>query len=93
MKRQNIILGDYTYIVDLYKANYSILSDEDKDIISSPVYKKFKFIKKFNILNEIIYDTDIYFISNEEDLNNIIYPIPSKTATGYSNKVYHFNPD
>ena len=92
MKRQNIILGDYTYIVDLYKADYSIISDEDKDILSEPIYRKFKFIRKSNILlNTIIYDTDIYFIdSNDSD---IIYPISSKSAVGYSKNVYHFNPD
>lgn len=93
MKRQNIILGNYVYIIDLYKADYSILYDSEVDIKYTPIYKKFKILKKFNILNDIIYDTDIYFIPSEEKVEDVIYPIPNKTAIGYSKNMYHFNPD
>ena len=93
MKRQNIILGNYVYVIDLYKADYSILYDSEVDIKYTPIYKKFKILKKFNILNDIIYDTDIYFIPDEENIDNVIYPIPNKTAIGYSKNMYHFNPD
>lgn len=95
MIRQNIILGEYTYIIDLYKADYSIIYNDDVDMKTTPIYKKFKLLKKYDIMSNVICDTDIYFIDSEsyENIENVIFPIPKKTATGYSTDISNFNPD
>lgn len=82
MIRQNIILGDYTYIVELYRAG------ED---LENPKSKYFYFLRKNNLISDIFEDTDIYFIDKEEDI--IIYPINGKLINGYSTKYSDFNSD
>jgi hypothetical protein len=98
MIRQNIILGDYTYIADLFVAG------EDKDYI--PVHKKFVMIRNTNVLNDIVYDTEVYFIEKEiidECLlddgivdpkllgTKIAFPIIDAKLTGYSSDYKSFN--
>lgn len=53
MIRQNIILGDFTYIVDLYKANSDLVGNH---------YDEFVILKNGKFMNNIMYDNDIFFI-------------------------------
>ena len=98
MIRQNIILGDYTYIADLFVAG------EDKSY--EPVHKKFVMVRNSNVLNDIVYDTEVYFIEQEiinecllEDGHidakllgtKIAFPINGAKLTGYSSDYEAFN--
>lgn len=98
MIRQNIILGNYTYIADLFVAG------EDNDYI--PVHKKFVMIKNNNVLNDIVYDTEVYFIEKDivdqclntdesidtDKLGSLIsFPILTSELTGYSSDYKVFN--
>lgn len=92
MIRQNIILGNYTYLIDLYKVNTDIKKVDVR-------YKSFYFFRKYNLMNDILYDTDIYIIDEDDyskvknNEGNIIYPITNKSYVGYSNNIYSFNDD
>ena len=98
MIRQNIILGDYTYIADLF------IAGEDKEYM--PVHKKFVMIKNTNVLNDIVYDAEVYFIEQEiinecllEDGivdgkklgTKIAFPILGSKLSGYSSDYKTFN--
>lgn len=97
MNRQNIILGDYTYIIDQYIAN----KDYDGQ------YNKFVVIRNTNFTNNIACDDAIYFIEKdiiEEctvddklDMNllskKIAYPAPSKSLTSFYTNFQEFNKD
>ena len=66
MIRQDIRIGDYTnkgesltsykFIVDLYKAGIDFAED---------IKKNYVMIRKYNVVNEVIYDTDVYIIERE----------------------------
>lgn len=92
MIRQNIILGNYTYLIDLYKVNTDIKKVDIR-------YKSFYFFRKYNLMNDILYDTNIYIIDEDDyskvknNEGNIIYPITNKSYVGYSNNIYSFNDD
>lgn len=100
MIRQDIRIGDYSnigitltsykYIIDFYK--------HDVDDISV-VYKNFVMLRKYNIINDIVYDTDIYFIDKglfdengklKEDAT-IIYPATNGSFIGFSQNPASFN--
>lgn len=93
MIRNDIRIGDfinkgesltsYKFIADLYK--YSIDFNED-------VKKQYSMIRKYKIINEIVYDTDIYII--EKDLINddrIAYPVTNLAFIGFGSKATSFN--
>lgn len=93
MIRNDIRIGDfinkgesltsYKFIVDLYK--YGIDFNED-------VKKQYSMIRKYKIINEIVYDTDIYII--EKDLINddrIAYPVTNLAFIGFGSKATSFN--
>jgi hypothetical protein len=98
MLRQNIILGNYTYIVDFYEAG--------KDLKESH-YEKFYIIKKNRMMNSIMFDTDIMFISkniiekstkeNNIDIDfselskSIVFPITENNFNAYSKNFKKFN--
>lgn len=82
MIRQNIVLGDYTYIVDLYKAN----TDFDHIIKK---YDGFYFIKKSDIISFVEQDTDICFISYND--GDKCFPMNKKISIGYSSNIQDFN--
>ena len=91
MIRQDIRIGDYTktneslvsykFIVDLYKAGVDF--DED-------VKKNFSLIRKYNIVNEVIYDTDIYIVERDL-LSSVAYPITNNSFIGFSSDSTSFN--
>lgn len=54
MIRQNIILGNFTYIVDLYKAN--------SDLNATQHYEEFVMLKTTNFVNNVMSDKDVFFI-------------------------------
>lgn len=83
MRRQNIILGNYTYILELYR---------DSIDLSTRRRKNFYMIRNFDILLEsITQDKDIYFI--EEGSENIIYPMTSTNNVSYSINMNEFSSD
>ena len=76
MIRQDIRIGDYTnkgealtsykFIVDLYKAGIDFAED---------IKKNYVMIRKYNVVNEVIYDTDVYIIERElVNDDRIAYP-------------------
>jgi len=96
MERQKITLGNYTYLVDKYEAF--------KDMF--PEYKEFAIIKNSNIMNDVVYDTSVFFIEkdiidtclntdgtvNIEMLSNkIVYPISDVEITSFSSDYQKFN--
>ena len=98
MIRQTITLGNYTYLVDLYKAS----SD-----MNSFHYESFVMLKQFEIINGIMYDRDVYFISKSIidecstndtlDINKlsekIAYPITiNNSTTSFSSNYKSYNP-
>lgn len=98
MIRQNIILGDYVYVADLSVAG------EDRSYM--PVHKNFVMIKNSNVLNDVVYDTEVYFIEKEiidecvlddgsidtELLGTkIVFPMVGTKLTGYSSDHKSFN--
>lgn len=91
MIRQDIRIGDYEgnndtltsykFIVDLYKAGVDF--DED-------VKKNFSLIRKYNIINEVIYDTDVYIVERDL-LSDIAYPVTNGSFIGFSSQSTSFN--
>ena len=95
MNRQNIILGNYTYLVDHYEA--------DKDYTG--IHKKYVVLRNTVITNGIAYDNAIYFIEYDiieecmvdgklnADLlsTKIVYPSVNNLLTTYHSKYNKFN--
>ena len=103
MKRQNIIIDNITYIVDLYDA----IEDLSRPPLS-PHYDNFLMIRNGNLVNDIFTDTDVLLIEKSifydcilEDGNidldklneSIAFPMTSSAQTGYSMKYTDFNTD
>lgn len=100
MIRQNIILGKYTYIVDLYKASIDM---------SNKHYEEFVILKTNYVTNSIMFDKDVFFIkktifdkcigqNGEIDTNllgeMIAFPITNESITmSYSANYTTFNPN
>lgn len=95
MIRDNINIGTHKYVVDYFNSI-------DLDI---QYYRNFVFIRNYEIFNEVIIDTDIYFIERDFYFNTIrnflinsidatedlIFPIPFSKLTGYSISYNDFN--
>lgn len=95
MIRQDIRLGRYNkydsdksatykFVVDLYK--YGIDFSED-------VRRNYVMFRKYDIINETIYDTDIYFVPVELLDNKIIWPLANEKYLGFSLRESDFNPN
>ena len=93
MIRQDIRIGDYTnkgesltsykFIVDLYKAGIDFAED---------IKKNYVMIRKYNVVNEVIYDTDVYIIERElVNDDSIAYPNTNGGFIGFSSNVSSFN--
>ena len=93
MIRQDIRIGDYTntgasltsykFIVDLYKAGVDFAED---------IKKNYVMIRKYNIINEVVYDTDVYIIERElVNDNRLAYPVTNGGFVGFSTNVQSFN--
>ena len=100
MRRQDITIGQVTYIVDLY--------DAFEDLINAPHTGNFVMIRNGVTVNNVFSDTDILLIEKQildqcyvegrtdidlDKLNRILaFPITSiKTVTNYSSKYTDFN--
>jgi hypothetical protein len=95
MTRDTINIGTYKYLVDYHNSI-------DLDI---QYYKNFVFIRNYDIFNDIIIDTDIYFIERDfyfstirkfliesiDASKDMVFPIPFTKLTGYSINYNDFN--
>lgn len=93
MLRQTINISNHTYICDLYKA------DED---LRKSVQREFVMLRRYDITDDIVYDTDIYFIeksiindvvSNLNDKTKIVWPVPGSKGTGFNSNYEEYNSD
>lgn len=97
MQRQDITLGNYTYIVDLYKANTDIEFNH---------YERYVVLRNMKLMADVLSDNAIYFIekdvldeyANEDgtfDLarlsENIAYPVINGRVIAYSANYEGFN--
>lgn len=91
MIRQNIILGEHPYIVDLYKHG------TDKEAMLS---KEWCMLRGLDVMNGVAYDSDIYFV--EKDIlsdvcenfnadNQIVFPVPNSKGNLFSTEYTDFN--
>lgn len=83
MVRQKIILGNYIYIVELYRA--------EDDLISTPVRKKFFVVRDQDFMSGVTIDKNVYFISQDTFDNKVIYPVDKNTLSGYSTNPSEFS--
>ena len=97
MKRNNINIGPYKYLIEYFDANF--------DLTDSQYYAEFVMIRNFSVANNIIYDNDIYIIErkyfneyskellNENKItgNSIAFPITNIKKNSYSNSYTKFN--
>ncbi len=90
--RQTVTLNNYKYIVELFKSQDN----------THKIKQKYVMLRRFDIINSVMYDTDIYFIEKTlfDDLylngeltsGKIIYPIPGETKQ-FSKDYIDFNSD
>lgn len=93
MVRQDVVINNYKYIVDVYKA-------ETADLIENR-YAEFIMLRNYEFSNNIINDKDVYII--EKSLldeytnnfgvlsNNIVFPQTNKQFTAFSTQYKDFN--
>lgn len=93
MIRQDVVINNYRYIVDVYKAETADLTENR--------YAEFVILRNYEFSNEIIKDKDIYVI--EKSLldeykqnyglaeNKIIFPKTNKDFTTFSTNYKDFN--
>lgn len=97
MIRQDIRIGDYTnkgisltsykFIVDLYKAGVDFKEN---------IKKNYVMVRKYSIVNDVVYDSDIYIIerdiiSNPELSYELAYPVTNGNFVGFSSNATSFN--
>lgn len=95
MDRSIINIGKYKYLIEHYNAN--------TDMKNSKYTAEFVMLRNFTLMNNIIYDTDIYIFEKEllndyiNDLKNnennlsICFPITDTKANNYSDTYKRFN--
>lgn len=97
MKRNNVNIGIYKYLIEYFDANIDLINDQ--------YYAEFVMLRNFTILNNIIYDNDIYIIEKKyfkeyaKELNNthknygssLVFPIAKTKNNSYSNSYIKFN--
>ena len=93
MIRQDVVINNYRYIVDVYKAETADLTENR--------YVEFVILRNYEFSNEIIKDKDIYIV--EKSLldeykqnygladNKIIFPKTNKDFTTFSTSYKDFN--
>ena len=76
MNRQKIVLGNYTYVVELYKARIDL---------KNPTYGKFFILREQDFMSGVTNDKHIYFINQDHYKDNVtVYPLSDRTHAGYS---------
>lgn len=93
MIRQDVVINNYKYIVDVYKAETADLSENR--------YAEFVMLRNYEFSNSIVNDKDIYiiekslldeYISSYGTLfNNIVFPKTNKEFTTFSTQYKDFN--
>ena len=93
MVRQDVVINNYKYIVDVYKADTADLTENR--------YAEFIMLRNYEFSNEIINDKDIYIIEKSlldeyvknygESSNNIVFPKTNNSFTGFSSEYKDFN--
>ena len=93
MVRQDVVINNYKYIVDVYKAETADLTENR--------YAEFIMLRNYEFSNDIINDKDVYII--EKSLldeythnfsvlsNNIVFPQTNKQFTAFSTQYKDFN--
>ena len=96
MIRQDVVINNYKYIVDIYKADTSDLIENRS--------AEFVMIRNYEFYNSIITDKDVYIIEKslldeyienyeENKLNNIVFPQTNKQFINFSTQYKDFNPN
>ena len=97
MTRNIVNIGQYKYLVEYFDSNF--------DNLNNQYYAEFVMLRNFTIMNNIIYDNDIYIIerkyfdeyinelrNNGKDYGNILaFPITNLKVNSYSNSYKKFN--
>ncbi len=97
MTKNNINIGPYKYLIEHYDAN--------TDLLDNQYLAEFVMLRNYTIMNNIIYDTDIYIIEKEhlneyiEEIRNnnnhvgsaLAFPITDSNVNNYSNSHVRFN--
>ena len=99
MKRNIVNIGQHKFLIEYYEA------DSDNSHIN--YYSEFVMIRNFDIINNIIHDTDIFIIekkylnqyikelkeSNSNVGESLVFPITSSKVISYSTSYQKFNSD
>ena len=93
MVRQDVVINNYKYIVDVYKAETADLTENR--------YAEFIMLRNYEFSNDIINDKDVYiiekslldeYISNYNELTDcIVFPQTNKEFTTFSSEYKDFN--
>lgn len=97
MIRNTVNIGKYKYLVEFFNAN--------TDLGDSQYYSEFVMLRNFTLMNNIIYDTDIYIIerkfldeyvnelieSGKDIGDSLVFPITNLKVNSYSNSYKKFN--
>ena len=93
MVRQDVVINNYKYIVDVYKAETADLTENR--------YAEFIMLRNYEFSNGIINDKDVYIIEKsllDEYIhnfgvlsNNIVFPQTNKQFTAFSTQYKDFN--
>lgn len=97
MKRNVISINEYKYLIEYYEA--------EADLSNSQYYGEFIMLRNYNVLNNLVYDNDIYIIekkyfneyinelkSSEKNSGKIIaFPITGGKINSYSDSYVKFN--
>ena len=93
MIRQDVVINNYKYIVDVYKA-------ETADLIENR-YAEFVMLRNYEFSNNIVNDKDVYiiekslldeYIHNYDNVTNcIVFPQTNKEFTAFSTQYKDFN--
>ena len=93
MIRQDVVINDHKYIIDVYKAETADLTENR--------YAEFVMLRNYEFSNNIVNDKDIYviekslldeYVSNYGKLpNNIVFPQTNKQFTAFSTQYKDFN--
>ena len=97
MIRNIVNIGQYKYLVEYFDSNF--------DSLDNQYYAEFVMLRNFTIMNNIIYDNDIYIIERKhfdeyinelhnthKDYGNILaFPVSNLKVNSYSNSYKKFN--
>ena len=93
MIRQDVVINNYKYIVDVYKAETADLTENR--------YAEFVMLRNYEFSNNIVNDKDVYiiekslldeYIHNYDNITNcIVFPQTNKEFTTFSTQYKDFN--